>query len=157
VTTRGKSPVRECRTPGSVRGVLGNRHPYRDRLRSRSNSVLLPGMRCLADSSPKTSNYFHRSIRGQVMESRVRFMIRLLALSMLACVFAACTMVGQPAPDFTVRDMQDHVFSLTNYKGKNIVLVFYIGDTCEPCFQQLGELQRHLVEIRALDAEVIAI
>jgi len=31
VTTRGKSPVRECRTPGSVRGVLGNRHPYRDR------------------------------------------------------------------------------------------------------------------------------
>ena len=31
VTTRGRSPVRECRTPGSVRGVLGNRHPYRDR------------------------------------------------------------------------------------------------------------------------------
>jgi RNA-directed DNA polymerase len=30
-TTRGRSPVRECRTPGSVRGVLGNRHPYRDR------------------------------------------------------------------------------------------------------------------------------
>ena len=32
VTTRGRSPVRECRTPGSVRGVLGNRHPYRDQL-----------------------------------------------------------------------------------------------------------------------------
>jgi RNA-directed DNA polymerase len=30
VTTRGKSPVRECRTPGSVRGVPGNWHPYRD-------------------------------------------------------------------------------------------------------------------------------
>jgi RNA-directed DNA polymerase len=30
VTTRGKSPVRSCRTPGSVRGVLGNQHPYRD-------------------------------------------------------------------------------------------------------------------------------
>ena len=30
VTTRGKSPVRECRTPGAVRGVPGNRHPYRD-------------------------------------------------------------------------------------------------------------------------------
>ena len=28
--TQGKSPVRECRTPGSVRGVLGNWHPYRD-------------------------------------------------------------------------------------------------------------------------------
>jgi hypothetical protein len=31
VTPRGKSPVRECRTPGSVRGEPGNRHPYRDR------------------------------------------------------------------------------------------------------------------------------
>jgi RNA-directed DNA polymerase len=32
VTTRGRSPGRECRTPGSVRGVPGNRHPYRDHL-----------------------------------------------------------------------------------------------------------------------------
>jgi len=31
VTTRGKSPVRSCRTPGSVRGASGNRRPYRDR------------------------------------------------------------------------------------------------------------------------------
>ena len=30
VPTQGRSPVRECRTPGSVRGVSGNRHPYRD-------------------------------------------------------------------------------------------------------------------------------
>jgi RNA-directed DNA polymerase len=30
VTTRGRSPVRSCRTPGSGRGVLGNWHPYRD-------------------------------------------------------------------------------------------------------------------------------
>jgi hypothetical protein len=28
--TRGGSPVRESRTPGSVRGVLSNEHPYRD-------------------------------------------------------------------------------------------------------------------------------
>jgi RNA-directed DNA polymerase len=31
VTTRGRSPVRSCRTPGSVRGMSGHRHPYRDR------------------------------------------------------------------------------------------------------------------------------
>jgi hypothetical protein len=30
VMSRGRSPVRECRTPGSVRGVPGNWHPYRD-------------------------------------------------------------------------------------------------------------------------------
>jgi hypothetical protein len=36
VITRGRSPVRESRTPGSVRGVLGNRHPYRDLLQDLS-------------------------------------------------------------------------------------------------------------------------
>ena len=30
VTTRGRSTVRECRTPGSVRGASGNWRPYRD-------------------------------------------------------------------------------------------------------------------------------
>jgi hypothetical protein len=28
--TRGRSPVRSCRTLGSVRGVPGHQHPYRD-------------------------------------------------------------------------------------------------------------------------------
>jgi hypothetical protein len=32
VLTQGRSPVRSCRTPGSVRGALGNRRPYRDRV-----------------------------------------------------------------------------------------------------------------------------
>jgi hypothetical protein len=30
VMTRGRSPVRECRTPGSVRGASGNWRPYHD-------------------------------------------------------------------------------------------------------------------------------
>jgi hypothetical protein len=33
VTTRGRSPVRSCRTPGSGRGASGNWRPYRDRQR----------------------------------------------------------------------------------------------------------------------------
>ena len=42
VTTRGRSPVREGRTPGSVRGVPGNRHPYRDRLRRGRKNQAFP-------------------------------------------------------------------------------------------------------------------
>ena len=34
--TRGGSPVRELRTPGSVRGVPSNGHPYRDRTARRT-------------------------------------------------------------------------------------------------------------------------
>jgi uncharacterized protein YcgI (DUF1989 family) len=61
------------------------------------------------------------------MGSRVCFMLGWIALGMLAVVCTACTMVGQPAPDFTVRDVHDRVFSLADYKGKNVILVFYVG------------------------------
>jgi hypothetical protein len=34
-----KSPVREFRTPGSVRGLLGNRQSYRDQFGGRDASI----------------------------------------------------------------------------------------------------------------------
>jgi RNA-directed DNA polymerase len=55
VTTRGRSPVRSCRTPGSVRGVPGNRHPYRDRLSL---------CRCGACISPRLWYYVCKSRRS---------------------------------------------------------------------------------------------
>jgi hypothetical protein len=39
--TQGKSPVRQCRTPGSVRGAPGNRSPYRDRIIPQSTKTAL--------------------------------------------------------------------------------------------------------------------
>ncbi len=45
--TRGRSPVRKSRTPGSVRGVSGNGYPYRDinRMEDHAPSVrYLPGI-----------------------------------------------------------------------------------------------------------------
>ncbi|CAB5626243.1 Uncharacterised protein [Klebsiella pneumoniae] len=41
--TRGRSPVRKSRTPGSVRGVSGNGYPYRDIF----NSVTIIQIPCL--------------------------------------------------------------------------------------------------------------
>jgi putative transposase len=40
--TRGGSPVRELRTPGSVRGVCSNAHPYRDRRKCRAGRPPIP-------------------------------------------------------------------------------------------------------------------
>jgi hypothetical protein len=39
VTTQGGSPVRESRSPGSVRGVLSNGHSYRDKVSDRPPSA----------------------------------------------------------------------------------------------------------------------
>jgi len=56
-----KSPVRENRPPGSVRGAPGNRRPYRD---PRSNSP-----RCL---SQRHSPLTHRQSSRRETEQRVR-------------------------------------------------------------------------------------
>src|SRR6476660_9330266 len=48
--TQGGSPVRESRPPGSVRGVLSNGHPYRDRTSSRMPST----RRCPFGAPPRT-------------------------------------------------------------------------------------------------------
>ncbi|MEW9359420.1 hypothetical protein AB1392_20070, partial [Klebsiella pneumoniae] len=46
--TRGRSPVRKSRTPGSVRGVSGNGYPYRDIFARGKDqpqfAILLPGI-----------------------------------------------------------------------------------------------------------------
>jgi cytochrome oxidase Cu insertion factor (SCO1/SenC/PrrC family) len=37
--------------------------------------------------------------------------------------------IKQSPPAFTAIDLQGRSFELTDYKGKNIILVFYIGHT----------------------------
>jgi len=41
-STRGRSPVRECRTPGSVRGAARKGRPYRDRSARREKTTRKP-------------------------------------------------------------------------------------------------------------------
>src|SRR5260370_41341959 len=40
LSPQGKSRMRECRTYGSVRGVGGNAHPYRDRSRVVERTII---------------------------------------------------------------------------------------------------------------------
>jgi peroxiredoxin len=49
------------------------------------------------------------------------------------------------------------MINLSDFRGKNVVLVFYVNHAWQPCLRQLGELQKRVGEIRELDAEVIAI
>src|SRR5260370_24594431 len=41
LSTQGKSRMRECRTYGSVRGVGGNAHPYRDSVGALEHGMIL--------------------------------------------------------------------------------------------------------------------
>lgn len=66
--------------------------------------------------------------------------------------------VGKKAPYFSAKTAEGKPIRLSDFKGKkNLVLVFYQGSFCSVCAAQLANIQSHLSDFNAQDAEVIAI
>ncbi len=84
------------------------------------------------------------------------FLFLLLLSVMIGCATTNPNL-GRPAPQFSLIDLSDHLVKSDDFKGKNLVLVFYVSYTWKPCLQQLGELQNRISEIKELDGDVIAI
>jgi peroxiredoxin len=55
---------------------------------------------------------------------------------------------GRQAPDFTVKDISGKSHTLSEYKGKNVILIFW-ATWCGPCIQEIP----HLIELRNTTAE----
>ncbi|GBC74393.1 Putative peroxiredoxin bcp [archaeon HR05] len=64
--------------------------------------------------------------------------------------------VGSSAPDFTAESTQGRI-RLSNYKGKSVVLYFYVKDMTPGCTVQSIGIKDSMERIRALGAEVIGI
>jgi peroxiredoxin len=62
-----------------------------------------------------------------------------------------------PAPDFSLPDANGQPVKLSDFRGKHVVLAFYPADWSSVCTDQLAVYQQRLDEIRAYNAEVIAI
>ncbi|MDR3574644.1 MAG: peroxiredoxin [Anaerolineaceae bacterium] len=65
--------------------------------------------------------------------------------------------VGIKAPDFTLPDANDKPHSLSEFHGKNVVLVFYPLDWSPACSDQLSLYQSDLAEFKKYNAQVIGI
>ena len=70
--------------------------------------------------------------------------------------------VGRPAPDFTLdgSDMTDagrRPYSLADYRGQVVVLVFYPGDNTSVCTRQLNAYSEDIGSFEAAGAQVLAI
>ena len=65
--------------------------------------------------------------------------------------------VGDRAPDFTLPGTGDREYSLSDYAGRPVVLVFYPGDDTPVCTKQLNSYNDDLGQFTALDAQVIGI
>ncbi|HUE85846.1 MAG TPA: redoxin domain-containing protein [Vicinamibacterales bacterium] len=57
----------------------------------------------------------------------------------------------------TVTDAAGHPLTLDRFRGKNVILVFYLGQGCAHCVLQVRELSERAAEWAALDTEVIAV
>lgn len=65
--------------------------------------------------------------------------------------------IGQPAPDFTLRNQHGEDVSLSGLRGRNVVIVFYPFAFSGICTGELCEIRDNLHVFTDTDAEVLAI
>lgn len=65
--------------------------------------------------------------------------------------------VGDEAPDFTLAGTGDRKYTLSDYRGQAVVLVFYPGDATPVCTRQLNSYNDDIGEFESLGAQVLAI
>jgi peroxiredoxin len=64
---------------------------------------------------------------------------------------------GAPAPDFTLVDQDGSHVSLSDFRGRTVVLVFYPADFSPACTDQLSLYQDRLGEFEARGVQVLGI
>ena len=65
--------------------------------------------------------------------------------------------VGDAAPDFTLPGTGARNYSLSQYRGSPVVLVFYPGDNTPVCTKQLCSYNNELSQFAGLSAQVLGI
>jgi peroxiredoxin Q/BCP len=65
--------------------------------------------------------------------------------------------VGDTAPDFTLPGTGERSYSLSEYRGQPVVLVFYPGDNTPVCTKQLTSYTADIGEFEGVNAQVLAI
>lgn len=67
-----------------------------------------------------------------------------------------CLAVGSKAPDFDLPATGDQQIKLSDYQGKNLIIVFYPKDSTPGCTKQLCALRDDLAMFNDLNTAVLA-
>lgn len=65
--------------------------------------------------------------------------------------------VGMTAPDFALPDGAGQTWSLSDYRGKVVVLLFYPGDETPVCTRQMCSVRDRWQDYQATGAEVVGL
>jgi thioredoxin-dependent peroxiredoxin len=81
----------------------------------------------------------------------------LIALLSAMAIAADQAPIGSSAPNFTLPSQEDKQVSLTDYRGKWVVLYFYPKDQTSGCSLEAHNFQRDLSKYEALNAIVLGV
>jgi peroxiredoxin len=119
--------------------------------------------------SEKETKLLAKSEMGHHGPSRVKLAVFLFIVVIAASVsmYVAYTPrevaestvgVGTVAPNFTLQDVSGGTFTLSSYRGKsNILLLFNEGLTCQPCLQQMHDLDGLNGQFSGMDVLVVSV
>lgn len=62
-----------------------------------------------------------------------------------------------PAPKLSALDSKGKAVSLREFEGRNVLLVFYLGEECLHCMEQLDKISKRRADFAAADTEVLAV
>ena len=65
--------------------------------------------------------------------------------------------VGEEAPDFTLPGTGDRLYTLSEYRGQPVVLVFYPADDTPVCTTQLSNYSSEIERFSGLGAQVLGL
>ncbi len=63
--------------------------------------------------------------------------------------------IGEVAPAFTLTANSGEKISLSDYRGKNVLLFFQEGLACPPCWDQMTVLEKNVKRLKALGIDAV--
>jgi peroxiredoxin Q/BCP len=63
--------------------------------------------------------------------------------------------IGAPAPDFTLESGTGTQVSLAGFRGKTVLLYFQEGLTCQPCWDQIRDLEQNKTALTAAGVDQV--
>jgi peroxiredoxin len=66
------------------------------------------------------------------------------------------SVIGQPAPDFTLPNLESQMVSLSAFRGK-VILLNIFATWCPPCVEEMPSMQKLYMALNGEDFEILAV